>query len=170
MAPNPPQTLEVFAGVVKVVLLDGQLTQEEKRLLISIARGLDLDDGEPKMVYESVMKKEPVIGGQSISSRQSKALYRSAIEVAFSNFDLSTDEKMLFTYLEDVFDFNVQHREKECTTVRKELELQLREELSGASLRRAKKRVGKICRKILNFGTNGGPEKKIEESASKVSP
>jgi len=170
MAASPPNTLEVFAGVVKVVLLDGQLTQEEKRLLISIARSLDLDDGEPKMVYDSVIKKEPVVGGQSISQQQSNELYKSAIEVAFSNFDLSTDEKMLFTHLEDVFDFDVGHRQKECAAVQEKLELQLSEELSGASLRRAKKSVGMVYQKILNFGTNGRPKKNLEENAPKVSP
>ncbi len=170
MPTNRPKTLEVFAGVVNVVLLDGQLTQEEKRLLISIARSLDLDDGEPKMVYDSVIKKEPVVGGQSISEKQSEALYRSAIEVAFSNFDLSMDEKMLFAHLEDIFDFNVKHRQKECASVQEELELQLREELSGARLRKARKQVGDVCRKILNFGTNGKPKKNREEGASKISP
>ena len=36
-----PETLNVFSAVIRVVLADGVLTQEEKRLIIAIGRELE---------------------------------------------------------------------------------------------------------------------------------
>ena len=55
-----PETLKVFSAVIKVVLSDGVLTQEEKRLIIAIGRELELDDGDPLNVYNAVIKGEEI--------------------------------------------------------------------------------------------------------------
>ncbi len=57
-----PETLKVFSAVIKVVLSDGVLTQEEKRLIIAIGRELELDDGDPLNVYNAVLKGEEIDG------------------------------------------------------------------------------------------------------------
>ncbi len=158
-------TFEVFAGVVRIVLLDGQLTQEEKRLLISIVRSLDLDDGEPSRVYEAVLAGEEVKGGQRMTKKQCTELYESAIEVAYSNFDLSRDEDMLFAHLEEMFGYIGNEREDTCKKIRKQLEARITN--SGGRLRRAKKKLlGNISRKILKFGKNGESEEALADEAT----
>ena len=57
---SAPETLSVFSAVVETVLSDGVLTQEEKRLIITIGRELELDDGDPVMVYNAVLNGEVI--------------------------------------------------------------------------------------------------------------
>ena len=59
---SAPETLSVFSAVVQTVLNDGVLTQEEKRLIITIGRELELDDGDPVRVYNAVLEAEIVTG------------------------------------------------------------------------------------------------------------
>ena len=160
------RTLEVFAGVVKVVLMDGQLTQEEKRLLISIARSLDLDDGEPKQVYEAVVAGEEVVGGHPLDDRQCSDLYMQALRVAYVNFDMSSDEQMLFAHLEQTFGYGIEKRAQGCKDIREEEEKRLEGEYSGSALRKARKRLREFGSNIISFGQNGGKEESSDAAVA----
>ena len=71
-----PETLNVFSAVIQVVLADGVLTQEEKRLIIAIGRELELDDGDPLKVYEAVLRGEEIDGGREMTRKERGDLYR----------------------------------------------------------------------------------------------
>ncbi len=73
-----PETLKVFSAVIKVVLSDGVLTQEEKRLIIAIGRELELDDGDPLNVYNAVLKGEEIDGGREMTRKERVDLYRKS--------------------------------------------------------------------------------------------
>ena len=56
-------TLEVFRSTVEVMLVDGVLTREEKRLIIKLASALRLRSDEPAYIYEAIQKEgHPVRG------------------------------------------------------------------------------------------------------------
>ena len=67
---SAPETLSVFSAVVQTVLNDGVLTQEEKRLIITIGRELELDDGDPVRVYNAVLEGEIVTGGRKLTRNE----------------------------------------------------------------------------------------------------
>ena len=58
------------SAVVQTVLNDGVLTQEEKRLIITIGRELELDDGDPVRVYNAVLEGEIVTGGRKLTRNE----------------------------------------------------------------------------------------------------
>ena len=58
MGDGSPRTLEVFSDCVTVMLNDGILTREEKRLISALSRNLELKDDEPLQVYEKVRDGE----------------------------------------------------------------------------------------------------------------
>ena len=58
--------ISAFQGVVSIVLKDGQITREEKRLVIKLASLLNLDTDAPKRVYDAIVAGEKLEGGEEI--------------------------------------------------------------------------------------------------------
>ena len=54
MGDEVPRTLEVFSDCVTVMLNDGVLTREERRLISALSRNLDLKEGEPLQVLSLI--------------------------------------------------------------------------------------------------------------------
>ena len=54
--------ISTFQGVVSIVLKDGQITREEKRLIIKLASLLNLDADSPKRVYDAIVAGEKLEG------------------------------------------------------------------------------------------------------------
>ena len=78
MGDASPRTLEVFSDCVTVMLNDGVLTREERRLISALSRNLDLKEGEPLQVYEKVKIGEKMVGGNKITrEKQLDIFYRT---------------------------------------------------------------------------------------------
>ena len=56
--------ISAFQGVVAIVLRDGEITREEKRLVIKLASLLGLGEDTPKRVYEAIVAGEVLEGGR----------------------------------------------------------------------------------------------------------
>ena len=82
MGDDSPRTLEVFSDCVSVMLKDGVLTREERRLIAALSRSLELKDGEPLKVYEKVKIGEKMVGGSKISRKNQLKVYQNIYEVA----------------------------------------------------------------------------------------
>mgnify|MGYP001173483630 FL=1 len=101
-----PETLKVFSAVIKVVLSDGVLTQEEKRLIIAIGRELELDDGDPLNVYNAVLKGEEIDGGREMTRKERVDLYRKSWMTVHFNEDESEDEAAVMKCLREELHFS----------------------------------------------------------------
>ncbi len=101
-----PETLKVFSAVIKVVLSDGVLTQEEKRLIIAIGRELELDDGDPLNVYNAVLKGEQIDGGREMTRKERVDLYRKSWMTVHFNEDESDDEAAVMKCLREELHFS----------------------------------------------------------------
>lgn len=101
-----PETLKVFSAVIKVVLSDGVLTQEEKRLIIAIGRELELDDGDPLNVYNAVIKGEEIGGGREMTRKERVDLYRKSWMTVHFNEDESEDEAAVMKCLREELHFS----------------------------------------------------------------
>ena len=56
--------ISAFQGVVSIVLRDGEITREEKRLVIKLASLLGLDENDPKRIYDAIVTGEKLDGGR----------------------------------------------------------------------------------------------------------
>ena len=101
-----PETLNVFSAVIRVVLEDGVLTQEEKRLIIAIGRELELDDGDPLKVYEAVIRGEEIDGGREMTRKERVDLYRKSWLTVHFNEDESDDEAAVMKCLREELHFS----------------------------------------------------------------
>ena len=102
MGDDSPRTLEVFSDCVSVMLKDGVLTREERRLIAALSRSLELKDGEPLKVYEKVKIGEKIVGGSSISRKNQLKVYQNIYEVALVGA-LSKDEWRILAFLRQKF-------------------------------------------------------------------
>ncbi|CAI8240784.1 MAG: Uncharacterised protein [Methanobacteriota archaeon] len=97
-----PRTLEVFSDCVTVMLNDGVLTREERRLISALSRNLDLKEGEPLQVYEKVKIGEKMLGGNKITREKQLDIYQNLYEVALVGA-LSKDEWRILAFLRKEF-------------------------------------------------------------------
>ena len=58
--------LDVFRSTVEVMLFDGVLTREEKRLIIKLASVLNLASDEPAYIYEAIQSNSETRPGTTI--------------------------------------------------------------------------------------------------------
>ena len=107
-----PETLKVFSEVIRVVLSDGVLTQEEKRLIITIGRELELDDGDPLDVYQAVLQGDEISGGRNMNRNERERLYTKAWETVHFNEDESKDEAAVMKCLREELHFSVEEASK----------------------------------------------------------
>lgn len=47
---------KVFWSATRLALRDGQLSNGEKRVLVKLAHAMDLEDDEPKIIYDAVVE------------------------------------------------------------------------------------------------------------------
>ena len=111
MGDGSPRTLEVFSDCVTVMLSDGILTREERRLISALSRNLELKDGEPLQIYEKVKNGGKMVGGGIISREKQLVIYQNVYEIALVGA-LSKDEWRLLAFLRKEFDINEEeHKE-----------------------------------------------------------
>ncbi len=103
---SPITDLGTFKGVVSLVLRDGVITREEKRLVIKLASLLNLDDSVPKKVYDAVISSSDIQGGRKLTSEDCLQIYAGLFETAFLNASISEDEYLVVAYLRHFFDIS----------------------------------------------------------------
>ena len=98
--------LDVFRSTVEVMLVDGVLTREEKRLIIKLASALNLSPEEPAYVYEAIQSGSDSRSGDPISPEEMREIYTKVFEVAIVNASLSRDEFRVLANLRTQFDID----------------------------------------------------------------
>ncbi len=104
----------MFRSTVEVMLVDGVLTREEKRLIIKLASALNLEPSEPAEIYQSIQEKRPSGPGEQIEEGLFRKIYTQVFEVAIVNASLSKDEFRVLAHLRTQFNIDdEQHRDIE---------------------------------------------------------
>ena len=123
MTREAPSSLEIFHGAVALMLRDGELTREEKRLVIKLAGLLELAPDEPKKVYDAVLANESVEGDRFLSRKEQLNVYARLFETAFLNASISEDEYIVVAYMRYTFDISAEEHDvviEELTNVLEE--------------------------------------------------
>lgn len=95
--------LDVFRSTTEVMLRDGVLTREEKRLIIKLANALGLTAEEPADVYAAMRENRETDPGRDVSPNEQRLVYTRVFEVAIVNASLSKDEFAVLAHLRDLF-------------------------------------------------------------------
>jgi len=103
--------ISTFQGVVSIVLKDGEITREEKRLVIKLASLLSLDEDVPKRVYEAIVAGEKLAGGTEINNEDRLKVYAGMFQTAYLNASISEDEYLVVAYLRYLFDISDEENE-----------------------------------------------------------
>ncbi len=114
--------ISTFQGVVSIVLKDGQITREEKRLVIKLASLLNLDADSPKRVYDAIVAGEKLEGGNEIGRTKCLDVYAGMFQTAYLNASISKDEYLVVAYLRHLFDITEEENELVMNDIHAELE------------------------------------------------
>ena len=114
--------ISTFQGVVSIVLKDGQITREEKRLVIKLASLLNLDADSPKRVYDAIVAGEKLEGGVEIGRTKCLEVYAGMFQTAYLNASISEDEYLVVAYLRHLFDITEEENELVMSDIHAELE------------------------------------------------
>ena len=98
--------LSVFRTTTEVMLRDGVLTREEKRLIIKLANSLGLTKEEPAEVYLAIREGRETETGREVTPNEQELVYTSVFEVAIVNASLSKDEFAVLAHLRDQFNID----------------------------------------------------------------
>ena len=104
-------SLEVFHSTISVMLVDGILTREEKRLVIKLASALGLNETQPSEIYEAIKTGKEVKGGNPIDFDKAREVYTKVFEIAIVNASLSRDEFRVLAHLRDIFKIDDEEHE-----------------------------------------------------------
>ena len=99
-------SLNIFRSTVEVMLVDGILTREEKRLIIKLASSLSLTNAQPGEIYLAIKEGRKSPKGDDISAEQALEIYTKVFEVAIVNASLSRDEFRVLAHLRSVFEID----------------------------------------------------------------
>ncbi len=110
--------IEVFKTTVQVMLDDGVLTREEKRLVIKLSSALGLTENEPGLVYKSIREGTELPSGREISENEAREIFMKIFEVALVNASLSLDEFRVLDHLRETFGID----EADFNNIKSELE------------------------------------------------
>lgn len=95
--------LRVFRTTTEVMLRDGVLTREEKRLIIKLANALGLTAEEPAEVYSAIQESRETVTGREVTPNEQRLVYTRVFEVAIVNASLSKDEFAVLAHLREQF-------------------------------------------------------------------
>ena len=98
--------LTVFRTTVEVMLRDGVLTREEKRLIIKLANSLGLSPEEPAEIYSAIREGRESESGRDVSPNEQRLVYTRVFEVAIVNASLSKDECAVLANLRAQFNID----------------------------------------------------------------
>ncbi len=95
--------LTVFRTNIEVMLRDGILTREEKRLIIKLANALGLSPDEPAEIYAAIREQRETEAGREVTPNEQRLVYTRVFEVAIVNASLSKDEFAVLANLRSQF-------------------------------------------------------------------
>lgn len=95
--------LAAFRSTIEVMLLDGVLTREEKRLIIRLSSCLNLDSHQPAEIYQAIMDNVETEQGDILTPEEQHEVYKTVFEVAIINASLSKDEFRVMAHLREIF-------------------------------------------------------------------
>ena len=98
--------LTVFRTTIEVMLRDGILTREEKRLIIKLANALGLSPDEPAEIYAAIREQRETEAGREVTPNEQRLVYTRVFEVAIVNASLSKDEFAVLAHLRDQFNID----------------------------------------------------------------
>ena len=98
--------LTVFRTTVEVMLRDGVLTREEKRLIIKLANSLGLSPEAPAEIYSAIREGRESESGRDVSPNEQRLVYTRVFEVAIVNASLSKDEFAVLANLRAQFNID----------------------------------------------------------------
>ena len=104
--------LTVFRTTTEVMLRDGVLTREEKRLIIKLANSLGLSPEEPAEVYSAIRENRDTEPGRDVSPNEQRLVYTRVFEVAIVNASLSKDEFAVLAHLRSQFNIDDDDHER----------------------------------------------------------
>lgn len=93
----------VFRSTVEVMLSDGILTREEKRLIIKLASSLNLEPEVPGAIYADIREDNSTAVGRLVDAAEQREVYTRVYEVAIVNASLSQDEFRVLANLREIF-------------------------------------------------------------------
>ena len=99
-------SLNIFRSTVEVMLIDGILTREEKRLIIKLASSLSLTNAQPGEIYLAIKEGRKSPKGDNVSAEQALEIYTKVFEVAIVNASLSRDEFRVLAHLRSIFEID----------------------------------------------------------------
>ena len=106
MTTSTSRNLDVFRSTVEVMLLDGRLTREEKRLTIKLASAFGLNAEQPAEIYRAIQNDEESDPGELVSRENARDIYTKVFEVAIVNASLSRDEFRVLAHLRSAFEID----------------------------------------------------------------
>ena len=155
--PNDAITdISTFQGVVSIVLKDGQITREEKRLVIKLASLLNLDTDAPKRVYDAIVAGEKLEGGEEIGKTKCLEVYAGMFQTAYLNASISEDEYLVVAYLRHLFDITDEENELVMNDIRAELEEHVKKNVVEKGFEQAKDVVDGLFDRIRSILPEGG--------------
>ena len=98
--------LTVFRTTIEVMLRDGILTREEKRLIIKLANALGLSPDEPAEIYAAIREQRETESGREVTPNEQRLVYTRVFEVAIVNASLSKDEFAVLANLRAQFNID----------------------------------------------------------------
>ena len=99
-------SLNIFRTTVEVMLADGVLTREEKRLIIKLASALNLTSEQPGEIYSAIREERKSPKGDVVSIDEARIIYTKVFEVAIVNASLSRDEFRVLAHLRSIFEID----------------------------------------------------------------
>ncbi len=103
--------LAAFRSTIEVMLLDGVLTREEKRLIIRLSSILNLEPHQPAEIYQAILNNEKTEDGDELTTKEQHEIYKTVFEVAIINASLSKDEFRVMAHLRDIFSIDDQEHD-----------------------------------------------------------
>ena len=153
--------ISTFQGVVSIVLKDGEITREEKRLVIKLASLLGLEEDAPKRVYDAIVSGEKLEGGNEISNEERLEIYAGMFQTAYLNASISEDEYLVVAYLRYLFDISDEENELVMNGIHDELEEHVEKNVFQVVERgfdQAKDVVDGLFNRIRSILPEGGPK------------
>ena len=95
--------LAAFRSTIEVMLIDGVLTREEKRLIIRLSSCLNLEPHQPAEIYQAILNGATTEEGDVLSAEEQHEVYKTVFEVAIINASLSKDEFRVMAHLREIF-------------------------------------------------------------------
>ena len=95
--------LAAFRSTIEVMLADGILTREEKRLIIRLSSCLNLESHQPAEIYQAIIDDKETDKGDKLTEEKQREVYKTIFEIAIINASLSKDEFRVMAHLRDIF-------------------------------------------------------------------